>query len=87
MNCIIFNREMGKSRAEIQREYRERKKKECGDAYLEKERKRVKSYYIPANELSKKEQQKHNESTREGMRKGREKKGKHQNNRKVTSLQ
>ena len=40
------------SRAEIQKEYRRRKKLKDGEAYMEKERLRVKQYYIPAEELS-----------------------------------
>lgn len=38
---------MAKSRADIQRAYRERKKKELGQEYFDKDKKRVKEYYIP----------------------------------------
>ena len=44
---------MGKSRAEIQRDYRERKKKQDPN-YLEKERKREAANRVPAALLSKK---------------------------------
>ena len=47
---------MGKTRAEIQRAYRQRKREREGDSYLEKERQRVKKYYVPIDERSKKEQ-------------------------------
>lgn len=67
---------MVKSRAEIQREYRERKKKALGDTYLEAERKRVKGYYVPSSELSKKDLDARNEKKKEGMRKSRAKKKK-----------
>ena len=46
---------MGKSQAEIQREYRARKKAK-GESYLQRERDRVKKYYVPIPERSKKEQ-------------------------------
>jgi hypothetical protein len=36
---------MAKSRADIQRAYRERQKKELGQEYFDKEKKRVKEYY------------------------------------------
>ncbi|KAJ8301685.1 hypothetical protein KUTeg_020672 [Tegillarca granosa] len=43
---------MGKSRAEIQRSYRERQKLKEGKKYLEKESERVKKYYKPPTELT-----------------------------------
>lgn len=43
---------MGKSRAEIQRSYRQRKKLKEGKKYLEKESERVKKYYKPTTELT-----------------------------------
>ena len=46
---------MGKPRAEIQKEYRERKKEKEGLDYLERERNRVKKYYVPINERSRKD--------------------------------
>ncbi|MES9883292.1 MAG: hypothetical protein ABW185_20700 [Sedimenticola sp.] len=45
---------MGKSRAEIQKAYRERKKASEGRNYLRKETNRVKKYYVPTVELPKK---------------------------------
>jgi hypothetical protein len=38
--------------------YRERKNKNEGEAYLEKERKQIRGYYIPIEERSKKEEEK-----------------------------
>ena len=38
---------MAKSKAEIQKAYRERKKLREGEAYLKKERERIKAYYVP----------------------------------------
>ena len=45
-----------KTSAEYQREYRARKKVEMGERYLEKERSRVKKYYTPMSQRSKREQ-------------------------------
>ena len=45
---------MGRSRAEIQRAYRERKKAQGGD-FLEKDRKRKREAYVPVAKLSSKE--------------------------------
>lgn len=42
------------SNAERQKKYRERKKAEEGENYLRKEVQRVKKYYVPTSELSKK---------------------------------
>ena len=45
---------MGKTRAEIQAAYRERKKQQMGEeAFLKAEANRVKKYYTPADQLSK----------------------------------
>lgn len=52
---------MAKSRSQIQREYRERKKLKEGKAYLKKESSRVLKYYVPAEKLSDKERKKRNE--------------------------
>ena len=41
---------MAKSKAEIQKAYRERKKLREGEAYLKKERERIKAYYVPIDE-------------------------------------
>lgn len=46
---------MGKSKAEIQRAYRERKKLREGEDYFRKERARVTGYYVPIADQSKKE--------------------------------
>ncbi|KAJ8043841.1 hypothetical protein HOLleu_11116 [Holothuria leucospilota] len=54
---------MGKARAEIQKDYRERKKKN-DPKYLERERKRQSTYRVPASELSKKELKKRREKNR-----------------------
>ncbi|CAG2198148.1 unnamed protein product [Mytilus edulis] len=47
---ITYWFKMGKSKAEIQKAYRERKKQKEGEAYLKKERERVKGYYVPIEE-------------------------------------
>jgi hypothetical protein len=52
---------MGKSRAQIQKEYRERKKQLLGAEYQKTERERVKKYYIPSAELSNKKRKQRNE--------------------------
>ena len=67
---------MAKSRADIQRAYRERKKKELGQEYFDKEKKRVKEYYIPTKELSRKDRDARNLMKKEGMRRSRDKKKK-----------
>ena len=41
---------MAKSKAEIQKAYIERKKLWEGEAYLKKERERIKAYYVPIDE-------------------------------------
>ena len=46
---------MGKSRAEIQKGYRGRKKQKEGESYLAKERQRRMTYYTPSSELSRTE--------------------------------
>ena len=43
---------MGKSRAEIQKGYRGRKKQKEGESYLAKERQRRMTYYTPCSKLS-----------------------------------
>ncbi|KAL3836929.1 hypothetical protein ACJMK2_022335 [Sinanodonta woodiana] len=54
---------MGKSRAEIQKAYRERQKAK-GSAYLEKERVRQLQYYTPAADLSAKKMAERNEKNK-----------------------
>ena len=49
---------MSKTRAEIQRAYRERNKQKEGSQYLQKERERVKKYYITSSELSRSDRKK-----------------------------
>jgi hypothetical protein len=49
---------MSKTRAEIQRAYRERNKQKEGSQYLQKERERVKKYYIASSELSRSDRKK-----------------------------
>lgn len=52
---------MGKSQAQIQKEYRERKKAKEGGAYKQRERERVKRYYVPISQRSKKEKKERRE--------------------------
>ena len=65
---------MGKTPAEIQRAYRERKKLKEGSTYLEKESKRVLGYYKPIAEVTKKEANSRREKTRKYVQKHRQKK-------------
>ena len=46
---------MGKSRAAIQKAYREKKMQKEGESYLAKERQRGMTYYTPSSELSRTE--------------------------------
>ena len=55
---------MGKSRAQIQKEYRERKKQMLGAEYQKTERERVRRYSIPSAELSNKKRKQRNEKTK-----------------------
>ncbi|KAI8498685.1 hypothetical protein Bbelb_238870 [Branchiostoma belcheri] len=59
---------MGKTRAEIQRAYRERKKARDGDEYRTKEVARVMKYYVPTALVGKKELEKRRAEGREKMR-------------------
>jgi len=70
---------MGKSRAEIQKAYRERKKQKEGESYLAKERQRRNTYYTPSSELSRTERVKRNEKNSEYLRTWRQKKRDDQN--------
>ena len=65
---------MGKTPAEIQKAYRERKKLKEGSKYLERESKRVLEYYKPIADVSKKEATERRKNTREYVQKHREKK-------------
>jgi hypothetical protein len=49
---------MGKSKAEIQKAYRERKKMQEGEAYLKKEREIFKTYHVPIDEKAEERRQK-----------------------------
>ncbi|XP_060565544.1 uncharacterized protein LOC132724624 [Ruditapes philippinarum] len=64
---------MGKTRAEIQREYRERKKAKLGEEFMKKERERVRNYYVPASELSNKKRKERNEKMKIKNRRARAK--------------
>lgn len=63
---------MGKTRAEIQRAYRERKKQELGEEYLSKEKERVKRYKVPTDLLSARQLEQRRKKGREWTRKYRE---------------
>ena len=52
---------MGKTRAEIQKQYRERKKLREGEEYMEKERERKRKYYVKTSDLSAKKLKKRRE--------------------------
>lgn len=65
---------MGKTQAEIQRAYRERKKLKEGTKYLDRESKRVLGYYKPVTDLSKKKANERRQRIRENVRKHRQKK-------------
>ena len=54
---------MVKSRAEIQRDYRERKKRIEGESYKKRERERRQKYYVKTSELSTPELKKRREQT------------------------
>lgn len=55
---------MGKSRADIQKAYRERKKQALGQDFLKAERERVRQYYVPASLLSKKKRAERNQKNK-----------------------
>lgn len=55
---------MGKTRAEIQRQYRERKKAKEGEHYLERERERNRKNYVPIAARTKKDQKTRREKVR-----------------------
>ena len=57
-----------KSRAEIQRAYRERKKLNEGEAFLKKESARVMKYYTPAANLSRAEHRKRRAKNSEAVK-------------------
>ena len=63
---------MAKSRAEIQKAYRERQKAKRGNEFLKQEAKRVKTYYVPTAEMSTRKLQKRRERIRKSMKKKRQ---------------
>lgn len=65
---------MALTRAEIQRNYRQRKKEKEGEKYLEKERQRQRRNYIPVALLSSSAQKKRNRKINERVRKHRKNK-------------
>ena len=63
---------MGKPRAQVQKEYRERKKTKEGEKYLSKERTRQKKNYIKVEDLKSDDAKKRREKIRERVRKHRQ---------------
>lgn len=70
----IFFAEMAKSRAEIQKAYRQRQKEKNNERYLAKERQRRRSTYIPNSQLSKSKKEERNRKNREYLKLYRRKK-------------
>ncbi len=63
---------MGKTRAEIQAAYRERKKQKIGEeAFLMAERNRVKKYYTPVDQLPKRKRAERRREVAQRVRKHR----------------
>jgi hypothetical protein len=60
---------MGKSKAEIQRAYRQRLKEKNDEEYLRRERERVRRNYVPTSELSQRDKKRRNEQNRAKLRK------------------
>ena len=56
---------MGKTRAEIQKAYRERLKAKNKEEYLQKERERRRKNYIPSEELPKRQRDERNRKNRD----------------------
>lgn len=63
---------MTKTRAEIQKAYRERQKATKGAEYMKKEARRVQKYYIPTDQLLKNKLMKYRNKIKNAMRKNRE---------------
>lgn len=59
---------MPKSRAEIQRAYRERQKEKDKEEYLRKERERKRRNYVGSHELSEKDRKERNRKNRANLR-------------------
>ena len=76
---------MAKTRAEIQKAYREQKKAKEGSAYLNNEVKRVQKYYRRTVDLSKTELEKRREKIRESVNKHRESRRRRANEEPITS--
>jgi hypothetical protein len=76
---------MGKSRAEIQKAYRDRKKAK-GPAFLLKERQRTKKYYTPAKQMSEIELDERNRKAQVSNRLSRLKKKERQKNSDVAKI-
>ena len=71
---LLFQVKMVLSRAEIQKQYRERKKVKEGEKFLAKERARQKKYFVPIASLSRQDKEKRRQSVRERVQKYRKKK-------------
>ncbi|XP_046548265.1 uncharacterized protein LOC124258241 [Haliotis rubra] len=65
---------MGKTRAEIQKAYRERLKAKNNEAYLAKERKRRSDSYVPSAQLSRKDRLRRNLRNKETLKRHRQRK-------------
>lgn len=65
---------MGKSRADIQKAYRQRLKEKNNEQYLAKERDRRRRNYIPNEQLSTKKRQERNQKNRDYLKQYRRKK-------------
>lgn len=59
---------MGKSKAEIQKAYRQRLKEKNNEEYLRRERERVRRNYVPSSELSRRDRDRRNEQNRAKLR-------------------
>ena len=70
--CLFTD--MAKSRAEIQKVYRQRLKDKNNDLYLTRERLRRKCSYVPNNQLSKKEKAERNQKNRDYLKQYRQRK-------------
>ncbi|XP_071138720.1 splicing regulatory glutamine/lysine-rich protein 1-like [Mytilus edulis] len=67
-----LNEQMPMTKAEKQKAYRDRKKQQEGESYLEKERQRTKAYYVPIADRSKTDQEKRRKKVRKLVQKHRE---------------
>lgn len=76
---------MAKSRGEIQKAYRERKKAKEGSKYLKKETERVKRYYKPTTEITPAKLKIRRQRVRDCMRKMRQKHETGEKNHKISN--